>query len=229
MLFITRRERIAYITMSGLDRVQFGALSWTPQYRIVLSWDLLGWMSVEGRIFSSFTRFITTPELSGLWYISPDIYHTQLTEYLLEKIYQRSFFFLDRDWTFREHVSRALPTEKNFYLLRSIPSDNLARDHTAKSMLGVLEIVIKWLQGLGSERPSDLYDRFRDELLLKKAHLLCWLWTWFSVSCPKRSHFTNSPLWFLKESPTGIYMTKNHCIQSLDGSFSVKLLTLKVW
>jgi hypothetical protein len=88
MLFITRRERIAYITMSGLDHVQVGALSWTPQYRIVLSWDLLGWMSVEGRIFSSFTRFITTPELSGLWYISPDIYHTQLTEYLLGKIYE---------------------------------------------------------------------------------------------------------------------------------------------
>jgi hypothetical protein len=91
MLFLTRRERIAFITMGGLDHVQVGGvLSWTLQYtrRIVLPWNLLSWMSVEGRIFSSFTKFITTPELSGLLYISPEIYHTQITEYLLEKNYQ---------------------------------------------------------------------------------------------------------------------------------------------
>ena len=38
---------------------------------------------VEGKIHRSFTNFITTPELSGPLYISPDIYHTQITEYLL--------------------------------------------------------------------------------------------------------------------------------------------------
>ena len=83
MLFITVRGRITYITMGGLDHVQVGALSGTPQYKIVLPWDLLDWMSVEGEIFSSFTNFITTPELSGHLYISQDIYHTQITEYLL--------------------------------------------------------------------------------------------------------------------------------------------------
>ena len=81
-------ERMMNITMGGLDQVQVSAFSWTPRYKIVLSWDLLAWILVERRIPSSFTDFITTPELSGPLYISPDIYHTQITEYLLEKIYE---------------------------------------------------------------------------------------------------------------------------------------------
>ena len=71
-----------------LDRVQNAP--WTPQYSIVLSWDLLAWISVEDRIPCSFTDFITTPELSGLLYISPDMYHTQITEYSLGTIFLHS-------------------------------------------------------------------------------------------------------------------------------------------
>src|SRR5882757_5847421 len=41
---------------------------------IQLSWELLAWASVEGKIHSSFTKFITTPEISGPLYISPDVY-----------------------------------------------------------------------------------------------------------------------------------------------------------
>ena len=84
---------MTYITMGsgGLDHVQASAFSWTPQYSIVLSWDLLAWISVEGRIPSSFTNFITTPELSGPLYISPGIYHTQITEYSLETIFLQNF------------------------------------------------------------------------------------------------------------------------------------------
>ena len=64
----------------------------SPQYRIVLSWDLLVWMmSMEENFFSSFTNFITTPELTGSLYISPDIYHTQITEYSLETIYLHNY------------------------------------------------------------------------------------------------------------------------------------------
>ena len=87
MLCITRLNTRNMIIMgaSRLDHVQ--NISWTSQYSIVLSWDLLAWIPVDGRIPCSFTDFITTPELSGLLYISPDIYHTQITEYLLEKIY----------------------------------------------------------------------------------------------------------------------------------------------
>ena len=56
---------------------------WTPRYRIVLSCSLLDRMTMDGRIPFSFTNFITTQELSGPFYISPDIYHTQITEHSL--------------------------------------------------------------------------------------------------------------------------------------------------
>ena len=85
MLHIATNERMSYITMDtgGIDDIQDGDFSWDPQYKIVLSWKLLASMLVEGRIPCSFTNFITTPELSGPLYISSDIYHTQVTEYLL--------------------------------------------------------------------------------------------------------------------------------------------------
>ena len=76
MLCITRHGSMTYITIGRVNHIQVSALK--------LSWDLLAWISVEGRIPSSFTNFITTLELSGPLYISPDIYHTQITEYLLE-------------------------------------------------------------------------------------------------------------------------------------------------
>ena len=89
MLCIRRDERMAYITVSGLDHVQVNT-SWTPirQYKIVLSWELLAWTRMLGKdgIPNSFTNFITTPKLSGPFYISTDIYHTQVTEYSLGTI-----------------------------------------------------------------------------------------------------------------------------------------------
>ena len=91
MLCIKRYDRMKYIAMDpagGLDHSQVDIFSWTPQYRIVLSWDLLALVSVEDRIPRSFINFITTRELSGPLNISPGIYHTQITEYLLEKLYQ---------------------------------------------------------------------------------------------------------------------------------------------
>ena len=88
MLCITRHERITNVTMSGLDHVQVTSLSWSSQDRIMISCDLLAWLSEEawGRIPCSFTNFFTTPEFSGPLYISPGIYHAQITEYILEKI-----------------------------------------------------------------------------------------------------------------------------------------------
>ena len=76
---------MAYITIGppALDHVQVTPFPLNPQYRIVLSWDLLDWITEGLRIPDSFTFFITNPELSGPLYISPDIYHTQITEYLL--------------------------------------------------------------------------------------------------------------------------------------------------
>ena len=89
MLCIARHE-MAYITMGGFDYDQVSAVS-TPQYRILLSWNLLKWISVEDSIPCSFTNFITTQELSGPFYISPDIYHTQITEYSLKTIFVHNY------------------------------------------------------------------------------------------------------------------------------------------
>ena len=52
------------------------------------------------------------------------------------------------DWSFRGHISRSLPTEMIFYLLRSIPSKFLIRanKYSKKVKLDTLEIIIKWLQ-----------------------------------------------------------------------------------
>jgi hypothetical protein len=86
MLCITRDERMSYITIAGLDHIQVSTFSGIPQYKIALSWELLAWISGMDRIPCSFTNFITTPELSGRFYISTDIYHTQITEYSLGTI-----------------------------------------------------------------------------------------------------------------------------------------------
>jgi len=167
MLCTTGHETMTIITIRGLDYVQFKAVSRTPQCRIVLSWDLLDWILVERRIPCLFTNFITTPELSGTLYISPDIYHTQITEYSLQTIYEPYPLHLP-NWSFREHLSGALPTEHIFFLLRSIHSECLIMPSEYSAEL-MLESIIKWLQGLGSEQPSDLHDRFEGELLRCKS------------------------------------------------------------
>jgi hypothetical protein len=53
-------------------------------------------------------------------------------------------------WT--EHLSRALPTEKIFYILRSNNPELYIHDNSAgELMLDTLEIIIKWLQVSFSE------------------------------------------------------------------------------
>ena len=76
----------------------------------------------------------------------PNCYSVRLSPFSLHH------YFLDPDWTFREHLSRALPTKRIFYLLRSIDSECLIRDRFAELKLDALEIIIKWLQVSVSER-----------------------------------------------------------------------------
>ena len=83
MLRIRDLDGTKNITIDGFDYVQHRAFPWTQRYSIVLSRTLLDWMTMDGRIPFSFTNFITTKELSGPFYISPDIYHAQITEYSL--------------------------------------------------------------------------------------------------------------------------------------------------
>ena len=158
-------------SIDGLDDIQVSTFSWTPTYRIALSWDLLAWILSMDSIFPSFTNFITTPELSGPFYISSNIYHTQITEYSLETFFlhhysQWALFFslfehlpncysvssspfylyhcnISPVWTFWEHISHALLTKMIFYLLQSIPSEFLA---CGELKLDTLKIIIKWLQ-----------------------------------------------------------------------------------
>ena len=54
--------------------------------------------------------------------------------------------FPDPDWSFREQLSRALPTVMIFYLLRLIPSERLIRDYSTELMLDTLEVIVKWFQ-----------------------------------------------------------------------------------
>ena len=89
ILYIARDERMTYITIAGLDHVQVGTFSETRN-RIGLSWELLTWISGgTNQIPCSFTTFITTPDLSGPFHISNDIYHTQITEYSLMTIFKK--------------------------------------------------------------------------------------------------------------------------------------------
>ena len=54
---------------------------------------------------------------------------------------------LTPNWSFREHLSRSLPTKMIFYLLRSIRSECLTHDFSGKLLtLDTLEVIIKWLQ-----------------------------------------------------------------------------------
>ena len=91
MLRITRDlDGTKNITINKFDYVSESthAFSWTPRHSIVLSRGLLDWMTMEGRIPLSFTNFVTTQELSGPFYINPDIYYTQTTEFSLLTIYE---------------------------------------------------------------------------------------------------------------------------------------------
>ena len=76
------------ITIDGFGHVQYRPSYRTPRNGIVLSCALLKCMTMEGRIPFSLTKFITTRELSGPFYISPGIYHAQITEYSLLTFYE---------------------------------------------------------------------------------------------------------------------------------------------
>ena len=56
--------------------------------------------------------------------------------------------YIDPDWAFRGHISRALPTRMIFYLLRSIPTKLLirVRGYNEELRFDTLEIIVKWLQ-----------------------------------------------------------------------------------
>ena len=100
ILCIKTNGSIMMVALNQPDYFRFNIYTQPSQYKILLSWELLVLILMEDRIPSSFTHFITTPELSGSLYISPDVYHTLITEYTLEAIFrydhnlQCALFFL---------------------------------------------------------------------------------------------------------------------------------------
>ena len=57
------------------------------------------------------------------------------------------YYILNSDWSFKGHISCALPTKMIFNLLRSIRSKRLISHYSSELMLDMLElIIIKWLQ-----------------------------------------------------------------------------------
>ena len=82
------------ITIGGLNNIQLSTFSSTSRYRIALSRDLLDWIT-ESRISPEIPCTFT--DSSPPLYISPNIYHTQITEYLLETLlHMWAYFFLHR-------------------------------------------------------------------------------------------------------------------------------------
>ena len=74
----------------------------------------------------------------------PNCYSVRLSSHLLDA---------GPIWVFREHISRALPTDMIFHLLQSIPSESLLRfpGDPRESKYHTLEIIIEWLQVSVSE------------------------------------------------------------------------------
>ena len=104
------------------------------------------------------------PFISALIFIMPKLQNTHWGQFYAITLSERFSLCIDRlpnchsvrpyldddyirsDWAFRRHISRAIPTETIFYLLRSIPSEFLIRGYSRELMLDTLEIIIKWLQ-----------------------------------------------------------------------------------
>ena len=181
---LTSHEGMADIKIDELDHVQVCSSSWTTQHRIVLSCDLLPWISVEGGIHCSLAyqaRIFIIPKLQNI---------RSFYAIILGELFSLSLSLL----------SWALPTESwtIFYLLRSIRSECLVRDYSAGFMLDTLEVIIKWFKWmqpkkrnpfsnsiicffvacleLDAERPSGLYERFKGKIFWhKKAFHQLWL------------------------------------------------------
>ena len=118
---------------------------------------LLTWMSMEDGIPVSFTNFVTSPELSGPLHISPVVYHTQITQYSLQSIYQwarlciehlpncyfvRTFsslyhYILNSDWSYRHHLSRALPTKGFFIYSNHFVQNDQALSHVLRMIFEI--------------------------------------------------------------------------------------------
>ena len=69
--------------------------------------------------------------------------------YLPNYNYVRSLRFsypVEQNWSFKDHLPCALPTENIFNLLESLHSESLLRRYPAELVFDMLNVVIKWLE-----------------------------------------------------------------------------------
>ena len=103
-------------------------------------------------------RIFIIPRLQNIHCI--DFYIRELFSLCIERLpncysvslSSQQLLYAGPELTFREHISRALPSEMIFHLLRSIPSESLLRFRVpGESKYHTLEIITKWLQVSVSE------------------------------------------------------------------------------
>ena len=62
---------------------------------------------------------------------------------------------VQQNWSFIDHLSRSLPTERIFDLLRqSIHPESLRRHYNGESESDILKVIIKWLEVGFKMQPS---------------------------------------------------------------------------
>ena len=102
-------------------------------------------------------RIFIIPRLQNIHCIH--LYLSELFSLCIERLpncysgSSRLFLYAGPELAFREHISRALPSEMIFHLLQSIPSKSLLwfPVDSGESHYHLLEVIIKWLQVSVSE------------------------------------------------------------------------------
>ena len=96
-------------------------------------------------------RIFIIPRLQNIhwriFYISGEIFSLCIELPNCYSVSRDPLLYAGQEWAIREHISRALPSEMVFHLLRLIPSEYLRLvHHLGESKHHTLEIIIKWLQ-----------------------------------------------------------------------------------
>ena len=96
-------------------------------------------------------RIFTIPKLQNIhcWHFISELFSVLSASNIFLIVFSvrpSPFFrYVREDWSFTDHLSRALPTEKIFYLLRSIRSESLI-SCSPELVLDILKVIVEWLE-----------------------------------------------------------------------------------
>ena len=97
-------------------------------------------------------RIFTIPKLQNIhsWHFSGELSSLFIKDLSNFYYFVRPLQFschVEKNWSFMDHLSHALPTEKIFELLRySIRSESIIRHCPAELVFDMLKVIIKWLE-----------------------------------------------------------------------------------